>query len=50
MTLYYRYYAQTIVGGKWFCIVVKQLKNDAFIITAYLTDRIKKGEILWPQL
>ncbi len=47
--LYYRYYTQTIVKNKWLCVVVKNLKNDALILTAYLTDRIKKGEILWLQ-
>ncbi len=45
--LYYRYYAQTVMKDKWLCVVVKNLKNDAFILTAYLTDRLKKGEILW---
>lgn len=44
--LYYRYYTQTVVKDKWLCVVVKNLKNDAFVLTAYLTDRIKKGEIL----
>ncbi|ASC71103.1 hypothetical protein XM38_020530 [Halomicronema hongdechloris C2206] len=46
--LYYRYYEQTAVGAKWLCVVVKHLADDAFIITAYLTDRIKQGVVLWP--
>ena len=45
--LYYRYYARTRVGGKFLCVVVKTKASDAFILTAYLTDKIKKGEILW---
>ena len=45
--LYYRYYKQTIVGAKWLCVVVKYLPDDAFIITAYLTDKIKQGVELW---
>jgi len=45
--LYYRYYAKTRVGGKFLCVVVKIKEADAFILTAYLTDKIKKGEILW---
>jgi len=28
--------------------VVKYLQNDAFVITAYLTDQPKAGEDLWP--
>jgi len=46
--LYYEFYAQTVVGGKWPCIVVKYLETDAFVITAYLTDKPKAGEDLWP--
>ena len=45
--LYYKYYLGTMVGDKYLCVVVKMIKKDAFILTAYLTDTIKKGEILW---
>jgi hypothetical protein len=46
--LFYEFYAQTIVGGKWLCVVVKYLADDAFVVTAYLTDKPKAGDILWP--
>lgn len=46
--LFYEFYAQTIVGGKWLCVVVKYLPDDAFVVTAYLTDKLKTGEELWP--
>jgi hypothetical protein len=46
--LFYEFYAQTVVGGKWMCIVVKYLENDAFVVTAYLTDKPKTGADLWP--
>ena len=46
--LYYRYYLRTIVGRKYLCTVVKVSETDAFVLTAYLTDRIKRGETLWP--
>jgi hypothetical protein len=46
--LLYKFYAQTIVGSKWLCVVVKYAKNDAFVVTAYLTDKPKAGENLWP--
>ena len=46
--LFYAFYAQTIVGGKWLCVVVKYVKDDAFVITAYLTEKPKTGEDLWP--
>lgn len=46
--LFYEFYAQTIVGGKWLCVVVKYVDDDAFVVTAYLTDKPKAGEDLWP--
>ena len=46
--LFYKFYAPTIVGGKWLCVVVKYGENDAFVVTAYLTDKPKTGEDLWP--
>jgi hypothetical protein len=47
--LFYDYYAETIVGSKWLCVVVKYLDKDAFVVTAYLTDKPKTGEDLWPK-
>ncbi len=46
--LNYRYYYGTMVGDKWLCAVVKYGEEDAFVLTAYLTDKPKKGEQLWP--
>lgn len=45
--LYYRFYPETRVDGKFLCVVVKVRVEDAFVITAYLTDRVKEGEPLW---
>lgn len=47
--LYYRYYVGTVVGDKFLCVVVKLGEADAFVVTAYLTDRVKKGEQIWPK-
>jgi hypothetical protein len=49
--MYYEFYAETIVGGKWLCVVVKYLEQaaDAFIVTAYLTNKPKQGTELWPK-
>ncbi len=46
-SLYYRYYEGTRVGGKHLCVVVKDISNDSFLLTAYLTDKIKRGEMIW---
>ena len=46
--LYYRFYLGTRVGDKYLCVVVKVQAGDAFVVTAYLTDKVKKGNLLWP--
>jgi hypothetical protein len=48
VSLFYAFYPETIVGGKWLCVVVKYLEGDAFVVTAYLTDQPKSGATLWP--
>ena len=47
--LYYRFYHRTMVGGKHLCLIVKMSQRDAFVVTAYLTDRVKKGIVVWPK-
>jgi len=37
----------TPVTEKYLCVVVKILVSDLFIITAYFTDTIKRGKIVW---
>ena len=46
--LYYRFYPGTRVGDKYLCVVVK-FHQDAFLLTAYLTDKVKRGVKLWPR-
>lgn len=46
--LYYRFHRETRVGDKFLCVVVKKPLDDAFVITAYLTDKVKRGRQLWP--
>jgi hypothetical protein len=45
--LFDRHYNTTPVTKKYLCVVVKSSIEDLFIITAYFTDSIKRGEILW---
>ena len=49
VVLSHRYIPGTLVGDKWLCVVVKYLANDAFVLTAYLTDQPQAGEVLWPK-
>ena len=46
--LFYEFCAETPVGSKWLCVVVKYNDDDAFVITAYSTNQPKAGEDLWP--
>ncbi|MCY7352082.1 MAG: hypothetical protein LH606_15700 [Cytophagaceae bacterium] len=45
--LYYREYETKVIGTKWLCVVVKISNDDAFVITAYFKDALKKGAELW---
>jgi hypothetical protein len=47
--LFYRHYDTTPVTEKYLCVVVKILGSDLFVITAYFTDTIKRGIILWKE-
>lgn len=47
--LYYRFYVGTLMGEKYLCVVVKIIGEDAFVLTAYLTDKAKKGVQVWPR-
>jgi hypothetical protein len=47
--LYYRFYGGTLVGDKYLCVVVKVIRGDAFVLTAYLTDSVKRGRRIWPE-
>ena len=47
--LHYRICRGTRVGDKLLCVVVKITALNAFVVTAYLTDRIKRGIHLWPR-
>ena len=47
--LFYRFFRDSPVGSKFFCVVVKADKDDYFVVTAYFTDKVKRGEQLWPE-
>jgi len=46
--LCYRFVRDTMVGDKWLCVVVKYGRGEAYVLTAYLTDKPKRGKQLWP--
>lgn len=45
--LFFKHYTLTPVSEKYMCVVAKTLQSDAFIVTAYYTDRVKRGEAIW---
>jgi len=45
--LFHRFYRRLTIGDKYLCVVVKYVESNIFLITAYFTDKVKKGEILW---
>lgn len=45
--LFYKFYRSTPATEKYSCVVVKSLERDHFIVTAYFTDSVKRGEVLW---
>jgi len=40
----YLYYGKTDL---FICAVCKHLDGEGFLITAYMTDKIKAGEVIW---
>jgi hypothetical protein len=45
--LYHKYYAETPVKEKYLLVVIKTVENAAFVVTAFFTDTVKKGERIW---
>lgn len=46
--LYYRWYDGTAMGDKWVCVVALfRDDGDAFVLSAYVTERLKRGIELW---
>jgi len=45
--LYHKHYAATPVTEKYLLVAVKVAEDDAFVLTAFFTNAITKGERLW---
>jgi hypothetical protein len=44
---YHRFYKTTPVTSKYMIVAVKILDDDAFVVTAFYSNRMKKGGIVW---
>lgn len=45
--LFYKLYKETSVTEKYLLAIIKALNREGFIVTAFFTDRVKKGEVVW---
>ena len=46
---YHRFYETTPVTSKYMIVAVKIVADDAFVVTAFYSSRMKKGKIIWQQ-
>lgn len=44
---YHRLYESTPVTRKHMVVVVKMIEGDPFVVTAFYSSRVKKGNVLW---
>jgi hypothetical protein len=45
--VYHRLYESTPVTRKYLLVAVKIGEDDAFVLTAFFSSRMKKGKIIW---
>jgi hypothetical protein len=45
--LFYRLYNHTPVTEKYSLVIVRVLNEEGFILTAFFTDTVKKGNRIW---
>jgi len=45
--LFYKLYINSPVSEKYLLVAVKLLNGEGFIVTAFFTDKVKKGGLIW---
>jgi len=45
--LFYRLYTKSPVSEKHLLVAVEVLDGEGFIVTAFFTDKVKKGGLIW---
>ena len=45
--LFYKLYTGTPVSKKYLLVAVQVLNGEGFIVTAFFTDKVKKGDLIW---
>lgn len=45
--LFYKLYTKTSVSRKYLLVAVQVLDGEGFIVTAFFTDKVKRGGLIW---
>jgi len=45
--LFYKLYTKSPVSEKYLLVAVEVLDGEGFIVTAFFTDKVKKGGLIW---
>lgn len=45
--LFYKLYTETPVTRKYLLVITRILNEEGFIVTAFFTDKMKKGGLVW---
>jgi hypothetical protein len=45
--MFYKLYPHSPVSEKYLLVIVKVSDGEGFIVTAFFTDKLKKGGLLW---
>jgi len=45
--LFYKFYTNSPVSEKYLLVAVKVSDGEGFIVTAFFTDKVKKGGLIW---
>jgi len=45
--LFYKFYPHSPVSEKYLLVIVEVLDGEGFIVTAFFTDKVKKGGLIW---
>ena len=45
--LFYKLYAETPASRKYLLVAAQVLDGEGFIVTAFFTDKVKRGDLIW---
>ena len=45
--LFYKLYIKTSISRKYLLVAAQVLDGEGFIVTAFFTDKVKRGDLIW---